>query len=68
MMSLHHRVTSSMIKSVAHDPDNNTLEVKFTTGSTYRYKPVTEAEHDEMIDAPSVGKYFNDNIRERELS
>ena len=53
-------VNSSNIKSV--DWDAKTLEVDFHRGATYRYSEVPEEVFNQLINAQSVGKYFNGNI------
>lgn len=59
----HQEVTSSTIRSIAHDGD--TLEVKFHSGSTYRYSGVPADLHGEMMGASSAGKFLNENIKGR---
>lgn len=61
----HVSVTSSNLVSVAHDPNTKTLEVKFKNGSTYQYEGVPVNVHREMMDSPSVGKFFNAHIKDR---
>lgn len=52
-----------MIRSIGHDPETNTLEVEFKSGGTYQYQGVSADEHGSLITAPSVGKYFLQNIK-----
>lgn len=61
----HEPVTSSTIESVAHDPDTRSMEVKFKSGSTYRYDGVPAELHGDMMQSSSVGKFLNDNIKGR---
>ena len=56
-------VSSSNIQSVGYDSTTETLRVEFLNGSIYEYKAVPQAVHDELINAPSCGSYFNRNIR-----
>ena len=56
-------VTSSNLASVGYDPANLTLEVEFLNGGVYQYFDVPPHEHEALIEAPSHGKYFSENIR-----
>lgn len=57
-------VSSSNISSVGYDTDSETLEVEFVkTGKLYEYYNVPQFEYDRLLDAPSIGIYFNANIR-----
>lgn len=57
-------VSSSNIKSVGHDKISRTLEVEFNSGAVYQYFNVGQSVYDEMIDAGSVGQYFNANVKD----
>ena len=56
-------VTSSNIESVGYDNDEQTLFVKFKSGTTYSYSEVPVEIYDEMLQADSKGKYFYANIK-----
>ena len=57
-------VSSSQIKEVAYDEPTQTLYVRFKGNKkTYSYHPVTQEEHNDMMKATSVGKYFHAHIR-----
>lgn len=56
-------VSSSNIASVGYDAEEQTLAVEFHSGSTYQYSNVPEAEFDRLLNAGSVGSYFNANIK-----
>lgn len=56
-------VQSSNIKSVGYDSNTSTLEVEFNSGAVWQYYDVLENTYYEMKSAPSVGKYFNANIK-----
>lgn len=62
-MLTHAPVRSSSIASLAHDPETNTLEVRFASGATYRYADVDTATYERLRDAESVGKHFQEHIR-----
>lgn len=58
-------VTSSNIRSVGYDTDNQILEIEFNSGAVYRYSNVPNSEYEGMMNADSKGKYFHSNIKER---
>ena len=57
-----HEVESSVIGAVGH---SRVLEIQFESGRVYQYYDVPEDIYTEMLNAPSKGKYFNANIRDR---
>ena len=59
-------VKSTNIAAIGYDPDDRILEVEFTTkrgNPVYAYRGVTEEEHEDLIFAPSIGKYFAEHIK-----
>jgi hypothetical protein len=56
-------VISSNINTIGHDEDNSILEVEFKGGTVYEYSNVSKDVYDELMLAESVGKYFNQNIK-----
>ena len=58
-------VTSSNIRAIGYDSDNQTLEVEFNYGAVYQYSGVPQEEHEGMMHADSKGKYLNANIKGR---
>ena len=58
-------VSSTSIASVGYDPAAKTLEVEFNGGRVYRYYGVPAALHSQLLEASSVGAYFNANVRGR---
>jgi hypothetical protein len=57
-------VQSSNIASIGYDGVEQTLEVEFRkTGSVYQYTDVPQRVHQELINAPSIGKYFHSRIK-----
>jgi hypothetical protein len=56
-------VTSSMLKSIGHDPATNTLEVEYHDGKIYQHAGVTAAHHAALLAAPSIGAHFNTRIK-----
>lgn len=57
--------TSNVIKSFDYDEKTQTLRVEFNNGSIYKYRDVPESVYQELKIAPSVGQYFNAQIREK---
>ena len=58
-------VSSSLLESVGHDPDENVLEVELESGAIYQYRDVPEETYEELLAADSLGRYFNHHIRNR---
>ena len=57
-------VSSSNLASVGYNPDSETLEVEFAkTGKVYEYYNVPQFMFDRLMDAPSVGVFFNAEIK-----
>ena len=58
-------VESSNLKSIGYDEFLLVLEIEFKSGAVYRYYGVPSEVHDELINAESVGKYFNANVKSK---
>jgi hypothetical protein len=57
-------VTSGKIEAIGHDPETNTLAIKFKpSGSIYHYKNFTREKFVEFATAASLGSYFYKNIK-----
>ena len=56
---------SVAIKSFDYDAAKQVLRIEFKNGSIYNYLDVPETVYKEMKDTPSVGKYFNSNIKDK---
>lgn len=56
-------VKSSNLQGVAYNPDTLELYVQFSNGTEYAYSDVPESDYDGLLNAASVGSYFNDNIK-----
>lgn len=52
-------VDSSAIRSVAHDPTTNELELEFRNGSVYRYSMVPASVVTALLEADSIGAFVN---------
>lgn len=56
-------VDSSVIRSVGYERATSVLEVEFNNGGLYRYFAVPSKVYEGLLNAPSAGTYFNENIR-----
>lgn len=54
---------STAIRSLDYDQDTATLTVEFPDAKRYRYADVSIDDLTELVMAPSMGDYFNRNIR-----
>lgn len=57
-------VTSSNLHSVGYDSQTETLEIEFNDGAIYQYEGVSEVVYEELMSAPSHGKYFHAHIKD----
>ena len=57
------KVTSSNIVSIGYDEPTKILEVEFKGGGVYQYEDVPQEVYFSLLNATSVGQYFNSNIR-----
>lgn len=57
-------VDSTTMRSVGYDPAQEILEIEFTSGAVYQYLEVPRAVFDELMQAKSKGRYFNEEIRD----
>jgi hypothetical protein len=58
-------VTSSELRSVGYSEDDRVLEVEFRSGGIYQYFGVAAELHKGLLSAASVGRFFNEWIREK---
>lgn len=56
-------VNSSNLNSVGYA--SNTLEIEFKSGGIYQYYYVPEIVYRNLLSAPSLGKFFHYNIKEK---
>jgi hypothetical protein len=56
---------STSLKAAEYQPPNALLEVEFRTGDVYRYFEVPASIYQELLEAESKGRYFNQHIRNR---
>lgn len=57
-------VSSSNIEAVGYDETSEELDIEFKGGAVYRYTGVRPDVYDNLMKAPSVGKFFINNIKE----
>jgi hypothetical protein len=58
-------VSSESLAEIGYDADTRTLEVLFRRGTLYQYFDVPDFVYEELMKAPSLGRYFNANIKGR---
>lgn len=56
-------VVSSNLATIGYDAEHRLLEVEFKNGAVWRYADVPPEEHEALMTAPSVGRYFAANIK-----
>lgn len=56
-------VKSRDIAIIGYDAKTATLEVTFREGGVYQYSDVPPEVHQALLQAPSCGTYFNDNVK-----
>lgn len=56
-------VSSSNLASVGYDSGSETLEVEFNNARIYQYYNVPQFMYDRMMEAPSIGKFLNTEIK-----
>jgi hypothetical protein len=60
---LRHEVKSSELRSVGYDISTSVLEAEFHSGEVYQYFAVPAEFVLELLEARSIGRYFNAHIR-----
>ncbi len=58
-------VGSTTLASAGHDDMSAILELQFRSGAIYQYFDVPDAVYQHLLEAPSKGVFFNQNIRGR---
>jgi len=58
------RLSAGNIRAAGYDARNRVLEVEFSSGSIVQYSGVSEEMYRRLMNAPSPGSYFHDNIEE----
>lgn len=58
-------VQSSAITAIGYDPETETMGVRFKSGATHEYPNTRPVEYEALMNAPSIGRYFQRNIKGR---
>lgn len=58
------RLSASNIRSAGYDARNRVLEIEFSNGGITQYNGVSEEVYRRLMNAPSPGSYFRDEIEE----
>ena len=61
-------VTSRSLRSLGYEPDEQALEVEFHNGSIYRYEQVPPNVVQALLEADSLGRYFNQVFKPQHYS
>jgi hypothetical protein len=56
-------VESRSLQELGYDPDEQVLEVLFHNGSLYRYEQVPADVVQALLEADSLGRYFNQEFK-----
>jgi len=56
-------VESSNVKRVGYIRGKKLLYIEYHSGGTYQYHPISNRTYQELMSAPSIGKYIWANIR-----
>lgn len=55
--------SSNIAAPIRYSPSKQELYIRFHSGATWTYSGVAQSTYESLIAAPSVGKYFQSNIR-----
>ena len=58
------RLNASSLRSAGYDARNRVLEIEFSNGGISQYTGVSEEIYRRLMNAPSPGSYFRDEIEE----
>lgn len=58
------RLSASNIRSAGYDARSRVLEIEFSNGGITQYSGVSEEVYRRLMNAPSPGSYFRDEIEE----
>jgi hypothetical protein len=58
-------VHSSALSGLVYDPGQQQLRIRFRDGHVYLYRLIPPTAVQALLEAPSVGQYFNSFIRDR---
>jgi hypothetical protein len=58
------RLNASSLRSAGYDARNRVLEIEFSNGGINQYTGVSEEIYRRLMNSPSPGSYFQDQIEE----
>ena len=58
------RLNASNIRSAGYDARSRLLEIEFSNGGIFQYSGVAEEVYRRLMNVPSPGSYFRDEIEE----
>ncbi len=64
-MMINNMVLSREIEWIGYEHKRNMLQVEFIVGSIYQYENVPETVYQEFLTAPSYGRFFESNIKNK---
>jgi hypothetical protein len=64
-MMINNMVLSREIEWIGYEHKRNMLQVEFIVGSIYQYENVPETVYREFLTAPSYGRFFESNIKNK---
>ncbi|BAU05105.1 KTSC domain-containing protein [Fischerella major NIES-592] len=56
-------MNSSMANAIGYDSDRNILQIEFHNGAVYQYSDIDQDTWQDLHQADSIGKFFNENVR-----
>ena len=57
-------LTSSVLAAAVYDDELKELTLEFTSGRSYTYSQVPPETFEDLVSAPSAGKFFNNFIKD----
>ena len=62
---INNMVLSREIEWIGYEHKRNMLQVEFIVGAIYQYENVPETVYQEFLTAPSHGRFFESNIKNK---
>lgn len=56
---------SGLLKEHGYEPSTGLMHLRFASGRLFEYSGVPQKVYDDLVAAPSMGKYFNQSIKGR---
>jgi KTSC domain len=64
-MMINNMVLSREIEWIGYEHKRNMLQIEFIVGAIYQYENVPETVYQEFLTAPSYGRFFESNIKNK---